>query len=187
MPERVVSSVDRPQHIAVSAVWELPFGRGKRWATSANPVLSRIISGWQAQGIFEIQSGAPLGFGNSIFYGNLKDVPLPNGQRTAGRWFNVDAGFERDSSKQLASNIVTLSSLFSGIRADGLNNWDLSVLKNTKISERVRVQFRSEFINAFNHVYFGSPNTTPASTAFGTITSTMHYPRVIQFGLKVLF
>jgi len=112
---------------------------------------------------------------------------LSSSERSVDRWFNIDAGFERNTAKQLASNIRTLSSRFAGLRADGPNNWDISLLKNTQLTEHARLQFRVEAINALNHPQFTAPNTTPTSTAFGTVTGEFAWPRVIQFGLKVLF
>jgi Carboxypeptidase regulatory-like domain/TonB dependent receptor-like, beta-barrel len=187
MPEEVISDQDRTHRIAITSLYELPFGRGKRWGGATNGAMSKIISGWQVQGIYTGQSGAPLGFGNAIFFGNLKDIVLPEGERTVERWFNVDAGFERNSQRQLGSNLRTFPSRFSGVRGDGGNNWDLSVIKNTEITEGVRLQFRAEAINALNHPQFLAPNTTPTSTAFGQVTDEWTWPRVIQFGLKILF
>jgi hypothetical protein len=187
MPEEVISSQDRTHRLAVTMLYELPFGRGKKFARPSNAVASTLISGWQVQGIYTAQSGAALGFGNSIFTGNLHDIPLPKNQRNVNRWFNTDAGFERNNQRQLASNIRTLPSRFSGVRADGPNNWDLSLLKNTRLAEGVQLQFRAEAINALNHPQFTAPNTTPTSTAFGSVTGEFAWPRVIQFGLKVLF
>jgi hypothetical protein len=68
-----------------------------------------------------------------------------------------------------------------------LNNWDLSIVKNTSFTERVRLQFRAEFINALNHAQFSNPNTTVTSSSFGRVTSTSQWPRTIQFALKLLF
>src|SRR5262245_62423285 len=68
----------------------------------------KLISGWQVQGIYTAQSGAPLGFGNAIFVGDLKDIPLPKNQRTPDRWFNVDAGFERNRSEEHTSELQSL-------------------------------------------------------------------------------
>ena len=76
---------------------------------------------------------------------------------------------------------------FSGIRADGPSNWDLSLLKNIQITEGTRLQFRAEAINALNHPQVTAPNLTPTSTAFGAVTGEFAWPRVIQFGLKILF
>jgi hypothetical protein len=59
-----------------------------------------------------------------------------------------------------------MPSRFSDVRSDGVNVWDLSAIKNTRIRETVSLQFRGEFLNAFNHALFSNPNTTPTSTAF---------------------
>jgi hypothetical protein len=190
-PEEVISSQDRPHRLAVTWLYELPFGKGKALAGPANAFVSKFISGWQLQGIYTAQSGAALGFGNAIFVGDLKNIPLSSDQRSVSRWFNIDAGFERNTARQFAANpilnIRTLSSRFAGIRADGPRNWDLSVIKNTRITERTQLQFRAEAINAMNHPQFTAPNTTPTSTAFGAVTGEFAWPRVIQFGLKLLF
>jgi len=184
--EEVISTQDRTHRLAIIAMYELPFGRGKL-VHPDNRFISALAGGWQVQGIYTAQSGAALGFGNAIFLGNLHDIALPKDQRYVNRWFNIDAGFERNTARQLASNIRTFPSRFSGVRADGPNNWDLSLIKNTRIREGTQVQFRAEAINALNHPQFTAPNTTPTSTAFGTVTGEFAWPRVIQFGLKLLF
>jgi len=185
--EKVISSQDRTHRLAVTVMYELPFGRGKRFHGPSHAIVSKTLSGWQVQGIYTGQSGAALGFGNAIFVGDLHNIPLPKDQRNVDRWFNIDAGFNRNTATQLASNIRTLSSRFSGVRADGPNNWDISFIKNTRISEVTQLQFRAEAINALNHPQFTAPNATPTSTAFGTVTGEFAWPRVIQFGLKLLF
>lgn len=186
-PERVISDQDRTHRVVVSGLWEVPLGKGRKFASSTNPVLNKIIEGWQAQAIYQYQGGAALGFGNAIFTGDLHSIPIPSGERTIYRWFNTAAGFERTSSKQLGSNLRTMSSRFSGVRGDGLNNWDISLVKNIGITERARLQFRAEFNNALNHAQFSNPNTTPTSSSFGRVTSTTQWPRTIQFALKMLF
>jgi hypothetical protein len=185
--EEVISSQDRTHRLAVTTMYELPFGRGKLLHGPSNAIVSKVISGWQVQGIYTAQSGAALGFGNAIFLGDLQNIPLPKDQRNVNRWFNIDAGFNRNTATQLGSNIRTLNSRFSGVRADGPNNWDISFIKNTSIREGKQLQFRAEAINALNHPQFTAPNTTPTSTAFGTVTGEFAWPRVIQFGLKLLF
>jgi len=187
MPEEVVSDQDRTQRLALTWIYELPIGRGKHWRGPVNRLASGIISGWQVQGIYTAQTGPPLGFGNAIFTGNLKDIAIPKNQRTVDRWFNVDAGFEKNAQRQLASNLRTFNSRFTGIRGDGGNNWDFSMIKNTRLKEGVQLQFRAEAINALNHPQFLAPNTTPTSTGFGQVTGEWTWPRVIQFGLKLLF
>lgn len=185
-PERVVGAQDRTHRLVLSGVWELPFGRGKQLFSQSRGFVGKAVSGWEISELFQIQSGAALGFGNAIFTGNLHDVPLSSGQ-SIYEWFNVGAGFERNSSKQLGSNVRTLPSRFSGIRGPIMNNWDISLIKNTAIKERFGAQFRAEFLNAFNHTQFDNPNTTTSSTSFGRITAVTHLSRVIQFGLKLSF
>lgn len=187
-PERIISYFDRTHSLVISGVWELPFGRGKKWGTALQPVVSQFVSNWQVQGIYQGMSGPPLGFGNAIFTGNLKDVVLPGNKRNPQHWLNV-AGFERSPAKQLDYNVMRFSSYFSGIRGDGKNQWDLSAIKNIDLVERVRLQLRAEFFNALNHPQWSVPDTEPTSSSFGMVTdnSAGMWPRVIQFGLKVLF
>ena len=191
LPEKVISDQDRTQRIVVTAIYELPLGKGKRFGGSWKGAASTIVSGWQVSGIYQGQSGPPLGFGNAIFTGNLRDIPIPNGQRTVDRWFNVDAGFERNSAAQHSTpaieNLRVLSSRFSGVRADGANNFDLAIIKNTRLREGVQLQLRAEGINAMNHTQFNVPNTTPSSSAFGQVTDTWASPRTILFAAKILF
>lgn len=186
-PERVISGQDYPQRFSLSAIYELPFGQGKSFLTATSGVASRIVSGWQMQGVYTAQSGQALGFGNAIFTGSLKDIPLPVGDRTIYRWFNTNAGFERNSQRQLANNLRTFNSNFSGVRGDGINQANFSIIKNTTITEGKKVQFRGEALNVFNHVQFGNPNTSPTSGAFGTVTSEKSSARTIQLALKFLF
>lgn len=187
MPVEVVSDQDFPHRLSVSGIYELPFGRGRKFLSDTNPVARAIISGWQVQGIFAGQSGQALGFGNAIFTGNLKNITLPKDQRKPERWFNVDAGFERDSRQALSYATRVMSFRFNDIRGDGINTWDLSAIKDTRINEKMKLQFRAEFLNAWNHVLFSNPNVDPYSTAFGSITSEKGYPRRIQLGLKLIY
>jgi hypothetical protein len=188
IPEKVISDLDRPVRHVLNFIYELPFGSGKQWLNTGNKALSRIVSGWQVQTVFTHQSGAALGFGDALLNPGMTmaNVLLPASQRSVGEWFNVSA-FNRVSSQQLASNIITLSSAFSGLRAPPVNNWDLSAIKNTRISERVRAQFSTLFINGFNHPQFTAPNTTPTSSAFGQLTGAYNWNRLIEFGLKFMF
>ena len=151
-----------------------------------NGIVSTAISGWQMQGIYTQQSGQALGFGNAILLCGVGDIPLPASERTVQRWFNTSC-FNRTSSQQLANNLRTVSTRFSGIRGPGLNNFDLGFIKNTQITEGVRLQFQAEAINALNHPQFTNPTTTPTSSAFGVVTGTFSWQRVIEFGLKLSF
>ena len=187
-PVHVVSDQDYPLRLTLSWVYELPFGPRKKFVSGARGLAAKLVGGWQVSGIYAAQSGQALSFGNIIFYGRLKDVPLPNGQRTVERWFNTAAGFERDARKALAYNLRALSPRFTGIRGDGLNNFDLSLSKMTRVrKERMGLQFRADFLNALNHAAFSNPNTDPTSTAFGTITTQKNYARRVQMALRLIY
>ena len=185
--EYVVSDQDRPHRIVLSGIWEMPFGKGRMFLGSQSGLVDRIVGGWQVQGIYTAQSGAALGFGNALFIGDIHNITLPSSQRSPDRWFNTDAGFERASGKQLGSNYRLMPTRFNDVRGAGMNQWDLSVIKNTRVNERFNAQFRGEFLNALNHPNFGLPNVTPTASAFGQVTSQQGYPRRIQLGVKLLF
>jgi len=186
-PYRVISDSDRPQVLTMSGLWEIPFGKGRRFGSKLPAALDFIAGGWQFDAGVVRQGGAPLGFGNALFIGNLDNIPLPKSQRSVNEWFNVNAGFDRNSKDALANNLQTLPIRFSGVRADGQATWNSSLIKNFRIRERFNTQFRAEVYNALNHPSFDVPNTTPTSSAFGTITNTLSEPRGFQFALKVTF
>ena len=185
-PAKAISTYDRTHRVVVTGLWELPFGAGKPGGSSVHGWAGKTISGWALQGIYQAQSGAPLGFGDAIINGNIGNVVLPSDQRTVQEWFNKSA-FVTASGSQLADNLITLSPRFGAVRAAGLNQFDLSASKNTYFTEHAYAQFRCEFLNAFNHPEFGAPNTTVTSTAFGTITTLSQPPRTIEFGLRLVF
>lgn len=187
IPYRSISSMDRPNVFTITGLWELPYGRGRHFGNSAPAFLNAIFGQWQL-GMVEVhQSGAPLSWGNYIFTGNIKDIQLPDSQQTVARWFNTDAGFNKNSSQQLSNNLRTFPLRFSGIRADGATGWNFSMIRNYHIYERLAMQFQAEMFNALNHPVFAAPNTTPTSSAFGTVTNSASEPRSINFSLKLVF
>jgi hypothetical protein len=188
-PTHIISEVDRPHRLTVSGIWELPFGKGRAFAGNLNRVSNALVAGWQLSGIYAYQSGAPLSFGNYIFRGKYDDLPLSGDQQSLSRWFNTDAGFEKNSSLQLVNNVRTFPLRLSNVRSDEMNNYDLSLFKNNKIGEKLNAQFRADFLNAFNHPQFPAPNTNPTQVQFGTVQASTqaNYPRRIQLTLKLIF
>jgi hypothetical protein len=175
-----VAAEDRPQRIVISANYDLPFGKGKRIAAQAPRLANAIIGGWGINGIFQKQSGPVLSWGNLIYYGG--DIQL-NPRHVDGA-FDVTR-FNRVSNQQLASNIRTFPLTFGNLRADGPNNVDLSAIKNFSIREKLRLQYRFEMFNAFNHPVFSGPSLSATTSAFGTISSVDNLARVIQMGLRL--
>jgi hypothetical protein len=180
--EKRVASEDRPQRLVASAVYELPFGKGKPWLAGAGPVVDRVVGGWSVSGAWTFASGEPLGWGNVIYYGG----DLQYDARAVDNVFDTSR-FNTDTRQQLANNIRRFPSRFGNLRQNGPNNFDISIIKNTAIRERVRLQFRTEMFNALNHVQFGPANTTPTSSSFGKITGQYNLPRTVQMALRLLW
>lgn len=244
LPTRVISDSDYPNRLAASWIYELPFGPGKSLLGGSNGIVSRIVGGWQAQGVYSYQTGAPLTWGNYIFNGDISKLSIPRDQQSLARWFDntgfvalrdakgavitsggnpvwvdyndpcknkYDAascpgtplanpqGFNRDNSFQLANNIRTFGLRFPNLRVQPTNNVDFSLMKNTQITERFRVQFRAEFTNAFNHPWLSAASgasgtsgviTNPTNVDFGKIANLSNqgnYARRVQLGIKFLF
>jgi outer membrane receptor protein involved in Fe transport len=199
MPIETISEFDTPHRISISGIWELPFGKGKRFGPSIHPVTSKIISGWQLQGIYVFQSGVPVTFDRTVephravgsnrgvmFFGDVSTIKKDN--PTVEGWFNT-AGFVTQSAQLIdtARQLRTFPLRFGWLRQDPLNNWDLSVLKNTAVAEGKNLQIRFEFLNAMNHPNFGGPVTQPTAANFSQITGVQNYSRRIQLTAKFVF
>jgi hypothetical protein len=187
-PVRVISDQDVPHRLSLSGVMELPFGKGKPLLNSAHPLASRLVGGWQLSGIWGYQVGFPLAWGNILYYGDPANIVLPADQRTVDHWFNT-AGFEKASAAQFVNNLRTWPLRFSQIRGRNGNNMDLALIKNTRVTEGQRIQFRVEALNAFNHAGFPAPQLGPTSATFGRITASNQagYPRRLQLTMKYIF
>jgi hypothetical protein len=181
-PEKRAADIDRPHRFVTSSSYELPFGRGKALGGNAGPVLDRIIGGWIVNGIFSYEVGAPTGDwpGTLIYLGG----PLNWNPRGVDGAFDVTR-FNRNSAQQLSNNVRTFPTKFSSLRGDSGKNVDASILKNIRIKERVMLQFRAEFLNAFNHAAFSGPQLNPTNTNFGTITGVSNLERHIQLALRL--
>lgn len=183
-PVETISDFDIPHRIVSSGIYELPFGKGKRFGGGGNRLVNGIIGGWQLSAIYTYQSGAPIGFGNIAHIGDINNIKLANPTRE--RWFNTTGGFLTD---QLQSNLRYFPLRFGFLRADGANNWDSSLIKNTRIREKWNFQFKAEFLNTMNRTQLPAPNTDPRNAQFGEIRAVnqSNYPRRIQLTAKFLF
>jgi hypothetical protein len=201
--EKVISADDAPHHFSVSGIWQLPFGRNQRFGKNMNRLLNYLIGGFQIQGLYQYQTGRPLDLGNIYFNGDLSRLKnFRNGNvdqsfDTGGFYFSdaavqtngvVNPGLQRaDPRIRLESNIRTLPSRVPNFREQSLKTADISIIKNIRFSEHHRLQFRAEFLNAFNTPLFINPNLTPTSTSFGAITQQGNRPRDVQLGIKYIF
>lgn len=175
----------RPHRVTAGGILELPFGPGRRWATTG--VLGAVAGGWQVGGTLEYQPGPLLNWGNVFFYGNFDDIAVDN--PTLDRWFNVDAGFERDPAKTPANFQKRVFPFrINGVRGPNLLNMNINFMRTFPLGDRRTLSFRVDIINFTNRTTFGNPNLNPTSTNFGRITSaTPATPRFVQFVARVVF
>ena len=189
----------------VSVVYELPFGRGKAYASGLEGWSRGVVSAWSVDSIVTFESGFPFTPQLSYNPSNNGDTrnpvrPFLNPDFTGpvilgqpGRWFNPSAFIAPPSTGGFYGNLARDS--FSG---PGLAIWDFSVIKDTVLREGLRLQFRAEIFNILNRANFNTPNLivfTPPTAAnptgvsgtAGAITSTSTTARQVQFGLKLLW
>jgi hypothetical protein len=185
MPYESLADIDRAHRVAGSGIWELPFGRGRRFGAKMNRWANGVLGGWQLAGAYQRQSGQPIGWGNIQIIGDSTTLVLPSDQRNADRWFNTSI-FNRNSQQALASNIRTFPYRFSNVRLDSQRRLDFSLNKTFAINERFRMKFRGDAFNIENSPVLRGPNTDPNSGAFGTITA-QEPPRSFQFSLTLQF
>lgn len=184
--ERSVDPSDVAKRATVSLVYELPFGKGQQ-------MRNKLIGGWQVNTIGVMQTGIPLvvtGANNQRATrpdSTGKSAGLDN--PTAQRWFDTT-----QFVNPAPFTFGNLGRVLPNVRTPGTVNWDLSFIKNTRLTERFNLQFRTEMFNFLNQVNLGAPNTgfSPGpnglnqSGSFGVITSARD-ARTIQMALKLQF
>ncbi|MEZ5355999.1 MAG: TonB-dependent receptor [Bryobacteraceae bacterium] len=181
-PEKRIANEDRPHRLIFSGLYELPFGKGKPLAADVGPGLSRLVSGWTLNAIYAVTSGDPVEWGNMIYLGG----PLNWDARNVDNVFDTTR-FVTDARQQLDQNIRTFNTRFAGYRQAKTNNLDLSVIKDTQLTEKLKLQYRCEFFNSMNHPAFRAPNLAATNRNFGRITAQANLPRVIQMALKLVW
>lgn len=182
--ERDVSTGDIPNVFVASFTYDFNFFKNTRGLTG------KILNGWSANGIINIQSGIPLvvtqatNFNAFAGFGTQRpnlvaDPNFPASRRSINRWFNV-AAF------QTAPQFTLGTSSRNPVRSPGYRNFDLVILKRTNLNETANIEFRTEIFNLTHTPPLGSPNIVSDTAGFGSITSAGD-PRIVQFGLKLNF
>jgi len=203
---RTVRNFDRRHNLQISNIWEMPFGKGKRFATSG--VASAVLGGWQVNNILSLYTGTPFTVGSDGASLNMPgstqtaDQIKPTVRKLGGvgrgtPFFDVDA-FAPVREARFGNTGYNI------LRGPGFANWDLSLFRTFQVSERFSLQFRGEALNFTNTPHFANPggnasNYNPTLTdplrrygGFGEILSTFNGAgrdgfdeRQIRVGLKV--
>lgn len=201
--ERGLADFDRTHVLVVNYIWALPlFDKRTDW-------IGKAFGGWELSGIGNFTSGRPAtlsfslsgdptGAGKSSIRPDfvapvkmlgdprtIRTFTVPNGRTMTGNFY-----FDPTVSFRLPATGSYGNSAPGVIRGPGMNNWDVSLFKNIPVTERVRLQFRAEFFNFFNHVSFSSISTglpaTATDTTFGQVGGVAP-ARITQLGLKLSF
>jgi hypothetical protein len=184
---------DATHVISAYAIYDLPFGRGKMLGKNVNRAVNGVIGGWEVSPIVSFRTGWPLPVfpisdsSGTFSRGARADCSgMPSITNTflpgLGRqWFTNNGNFTQPA----IGTFGDCSPQLSGLRSPHYTDVDLSLHKDFPITERFRLQFRTDFVNAFNHVQYNAPNTSIGST-MGQITSAQP-PRNIQLALKLYY
>jgi hypothetical protein len=181
-----LSSFNFSHRMTFSGVYDMPFGKSRRFLTNANGLVNAVAGGWQATTIFQTQTGPPgtltmstttSNTGTTQYPDRVCDGNLPASQRTVQHWF--------DTSCFKAPALYTFGNAGRNIMiAPGYWSWDFGAHKDFRLTEQFGLTFRAEFFNFLNKANFGYPSTSIGSLSAGTITS-VGPARQIQFALRL--
>jgi hypothetical protein len=202
--DRGLADFDATHRLVISPIWQIPWDKPFR----GNTFMRKVTEGWSLSTIASFQSGNPFTLysnSNSSESDNYLDRPDVTGpiqifhnprqwQTLSGSCGGGTGGhYYFDPTNLDCANVPLFSHGNMGrnvLRGPGINNWDMSLLKDFKFTESKSLEFRAELFNAFNHVQFYNPTlqsgTEGGSSQFGQIT-TDRGPRIVQFALKLYF
>jgi hypothetical protein len=195
--QRSLLSYNVAHRSAVSYVLDLPLGNGRKFLNGTTGFVGKLVSGWGVNGIITFQSGYPLVLtaqATTLSSSFGAGTPRPNvaagceteitgsAQSRLNKWFNT-ACFSQPGPYSFGNQGRTDPRL----RSHGVNNVDFAVFKATGITERVKLQFRTEFFNLFNRVQFNPPGLALGTTTFGVVSAQVNQPRLVQLALRLTF
>ena len=199
-----------PQSLVISAVADVPVGRGRYVGTDMNRVLDGVVGGWSVDAIATMQKGFPFWVSapNNTNWSpaNIKADRYCNGRNELANknlrnngmyWLNTGTvstvnspcfvNPATDPHNTSGSTWYFGTSGFDILTGPGINNWDMGVHKNFPIHENIKFTVRGEFFNAWNHASFASPNSGVTAATFGKVTSTQNNARIVQVGANLSF
>jgi hypothetical protein len=189
-PEKRISPFYRPMRFSIASTYNLPIGSGKLVNVN-NRLLNTVVGGWLIAGTYQYQVGGPLTWlngstnnpGDYVYMGgDLNSQP----RNVDGNAFNVGA-FDNKTADQYQFHLRTFATTFSNVRTDGINDFSASLQKRFPIGEKRNFQIKFEAFNLMNHPVFAAANSTASSSAFGTISSQLNRPRLVQVVARLVF
>jgi hypothetical protein len=193
-----IGPYDRTNVLSVTGFWDLPVGKGSKYvAPDAKGVLGALINDWTFSWVFSAQSGFPLALQGGYNYGCSQSY-APAGGSTRAQWINNGNGNPASCWTPIPQyGLQELPQYISSVRQPTVPDLDISLQKNMRLTESLKLQLRGEAFNLTNTPLLGAPDTNPADklqvsggnlTGFGTVApNQINFPRTIQFSLKFLF
>jgi hypothetical protein len=178
------STLDQTHRYVMNAVYELPFLKNAKGP-------AKLLGGWQVGGIWSGFSGGPLGVTstvNNTFSQGGGQRPNWNGQNPCAADKSIDRWLDPGAfSNPPAYTFGTAPRTYNGCRSDKTSQIDVTFTKNTRFLERWNLQFRAEFFNLTNTARFAPPVAAFGNPQFGRVNAQGNLPRVVQFGLKLIY
>ncbi len=174
--------IDAPNsrhRLSIAATWEIPFGKGRQYMSSAPRLMDALVGGWNLTPLITWRSGRFLQFGGMVATGDpIISNPKPQ------QWFNASV-----FSPLPAYTPRTNPWQYAGLTGPGQFNVDASLVKSFHIVERYRFELRMDLFNALNHITWGDPDTNVYSSTFGQSTDQLAntFGRRTQLGLRMEF
>lgn len=185
-----LSAINAKHRAVTTVTWEPPIGRHHRYLSNLTPVVNDVLGDWQVNAIVTMQSGFPInitspvdsnqGGSGPVRPNRVCDGNLPRSDRTRTRYIDTSCFVPQPYGRfgDAGRDVIV---------GPGINNWDISLFKSFPIRERMNLQFRSEFFNAFNHTQYANPDTWTVGTPSYGVLLAANPAREIQFGLKLEF
>jgi hypothetical protein len=186
-----MDSNNKTQEEAFSGVWDLPIGKGKKFANSVIGLSDKILSGWRADWILFYDSGFPVGLPSAVNFCGTWNAQASTGQaqgQNEFHWFNNNPSCY--ASFPSNSTATYLPPRFSGnINNPAAPQLNVAIEKNTQFGERYKLQFRAESFNITNTAIRPAPGSTSyTSPVFGILPENQqNFPRLVQLALKLYF
>jgi hypothetical protein len=191
--ERAVTDLDVPQRLTITAAWEIPFGRGRRYLTGISRPSDLLFGGWMLSTFNTFQSGFPLSFGLArAAAGTGSGRPNAAGDPSIGASGSIverlDHYFNTSAFSQPADfTWGNIGPRIGTVRSPGMNNVNVTLSKTFAVTEKVKVDFRASSYNFLNHPVFSAPATTFGNADFGRVFNQANLGRQMEFVAKIVF